>query len=685
MVMCCDCFRSMPLLWKKRQQKAPPSITASSTQSQQNGPPSTITAQNGQADKTQNGQPLDTDVIFVLVMQDFNASIEDELTVTRGQIVQPLSNDGTWLYVKNVDGKCGYIPANFCCPMDQIKDSSHWHNKETHTQRDRTKKMGATSIHNVLQPKLNPSSAFPYSSLPTSPNLTHLSSLQSSPQNPRFLETPSSDPVTPCDFNRKVSEISGIIELSSSPRTNCIVPRLHPLHPLSLTQYNESLTSDRIHKFDTDSIPPSTPAAQPLSVHFRTRSYQEAVKTEENGEVVPPTIEIERPSRPSDLPLVQTHSDGYPKEMLTTTTTGVRTYSQDSQLVDDVFLPSTNKPLGIYRCLTKYDKTVPGEVSLQENEYLIFTEIGQSEWAWVITASGAEGVVPRDILARYNPTESMISEGTQTELIIMAPASTISSSSSTSSRRTSRQESEVVCIREARQSRLSGQRSRTVETAVQTELPSPYIMDAWMSQSQTIDDLWYENSMSIPQLTGLGLNRNESPSICTLPTINGLNYEHGMAPLAFHASRQSLPQFPNPLGLHPVRHRPSIRPMSSVTPVDHTQPIQTLQTRELHEWPISPGVISNFSDASVSIKPQMAVLTAVKNFSPDVDGTNYLALTKGDILYLYPSNNITQKEWLWAYHVKQGTYGFVPKSHTSYVYMTNRRQKHNGITRYDEV
>ena len=58
--------------------------------------------------------------LFAVVLQNFEASMPDELTVTRGQVVEKLYQDGDWVYVRNFDLRCGYIPLNFCYGMNQV-------------------------------------------------------------------------------------------------------------------------------------------------------------------------------------------------------------------------------------------------------------------------------------------------------------------------------------------------------------------------------------------------------------------------------------------------------------------------------------------------------------------------------------------------------------------------------------
>lgn len=66
-----------------------------------------------------NGQPT-----YTVALQNFNASVCDELSAQRGQVLEALYTDGEWVYVRNVDSKCGYIPESFCYPLDKVNRNS---------------------------------------------------------------------------------------------------------------------------------------------------------------------------------------------------------------------------------------------------------------------------------------------------------------------------------------------------------------------------------------------------------------------------------------------------------------------------------------------------------------------------------------------------------------------------------
>ena len=683
----------MPLLWKTRfkkqnKSKAPQAVNGGPHIQEVKSDKEVIQKGGGggrerwrrREERVENGG-LEA-VKFIMITEDFDATESDELTVHRGQIVQLLyNNNGALYYIKDVNNRYGYIPANICCPVDKMHDTK-WQDTRN----------GIVSIpKSTPEPKINYTEPFPYNSL--SSNST-LSSKKTSPQIPRHTETPFSNGEPQNVPVRKVSEISGIIDLSASPQVArySLEHMLHPLHPLSISQYRTSSSSHgRSIPSEQDTLPPSTPAVQPLLVHLRRDSYQEAITKINDGQskgdtqrLSAPKIKIHHPSRPLNLPIQPDydHLEDFQNDTLGTgytSNSGGRTFesSQNSNLVDDVFLPSSQKPIGIYRAISKYNRTVQGEVSLGENEYVIVTEIGRSEWAWVITASGSEGLVPKNVLSRYSPSQGTVSAGTQTELIVMGSVHMQSTPSSGSSQ----QERNVVCIREIPHipPRALSSRRQVSEMAVQTELRmSPPPIDGAWGNSQ-LDDLWYENSMSIPQLPGTGCDFHET-SIRTLPELNEYRQARGKSPLAFHSSRQSLPQIPGVVrnGITPLNWSMSIR-NGPTTPMG----LHTRALKDQRDWPISPGVFSNYSETSTGVKPSMTVLTCIKDFSPGNDNSSCLSLKKGDILHLFPGSN-NNKDWLWAYHVRQHCHGYVPKTHITDVYITNNRQ-HTNFTMCDEV
>lgn len=90
-------------------------------------------------DNNDNTAAINNAKQFAVVLQNFEASVSDELSVTRGQVVEMLYKDNDWIYVRNVDTQCGYIPLNFCYGMEQIigGGGQHWNDNEVQRSNSR--------------------------------------------------------------------------------------------------------------------------------------------------------------------------------------------------------------------------------------------------------------------------------------------------------------------------------------------------------------------------------------------------------------------------------------------------------------------------------------------------------------------------------------------------------------------
>ena len=735
----------MPILWKpwrrrkqEQRQQQPPVVSSSATESASGSielPPSLQEVDEEEDDRS--------DIVFATVIQDFNRSAYDELSVRRGQMVQPLYNDGMWLYVRDIDCHCGYIPANFCSTLEEVKNI-HWKTGDSGACRaSRKVKPRQQSIHDLVRPTLH-SSTSQRDSVPTTPAAAYLSSIQTSPRNnrttsnsltgtqPSAAEPNSRQELTP---GAGGGGIGGVQLHNTSFNSPLLHHMLHPLHPLSFAQRHDP-TSDhqrRLTYSSEETDRPGNPLAYSNNrVHGRNDSYQEAVVVDgtRNGYSLgptPPQITIRRPSRPSHLPLCTTmhpydHLESYQLDTHNKTTTeGLPTSSRNSQCIDDdVFLPTANKPQGIFRALDEYHRHVQGEVSVKKNEYVIVMTLGTGEWAGVITSSGAEGVIPKSILQRYTPHHSLSSTGTQTELMIVAPA-VFSIGTGSSADHSQSTQQQVVSIREVpltyrqrrrRRRRQSQAQQRTIETAIQTDAPrnpssvSPPPQSflrpqAWGSNNGNLENsFWYENSISIPRLP-----RNDCSSSQSIPSINSLVGHNN------HCSEQNLvPNNHDPLPPAPSTQNCTAPPhsllesetesLSSISSVegirngidkiDQGTPKRGEGKEESDSFhPIVPASavedvhINNHS--STSNPAQMIMLTAMRKFIPSATQRNSLPLKPGDILQLSPGENKVQDGWIWAFHTGLEMHGFVPHSHMAYLYLTPNKRIRNPSSLDDAV
>ena len=67
---------------------------------------------------TAMSQPL-----FSVVVQNFDACVSDQIGVERGQVVEVLFSEEEWVYIRNVNGDCGYI-LPFLLPSGKTENGS---------------------------------------------------------------------------------------------------------------------------------------------------------------------------------------------------------------------------------------------------------------------------------------------------------------------------------------------------------------------------------------------------------------------------------------------------------------------------------------------------------------------------------------------------------------------------------
>lgn len=114
------------------------------------------------------------------------------------------------------------------------------------------------------------------------------------------------------------------------------------------------------------------------------------------------------------------------------------------------------------------------------------------------------------------------------------------------------------------------------------------------------------------------------------------------------------------------------------TPVDGPSPVQQ-GTAHYHDRISGRGSMS-FDNASSTNSPTLEskfnlqrqfarkpLLTAIKDYNPPSTAKNSLPLKKGDILHLQPHMHYP-KGWMWVWHTKRRSFGFVPKSYVAYTY-----------------
>ena len=415
--------------------------------------------------------------VFAIVLQNFEGSVSDELSVTRGQIVEKLCADDDWMYVRNVDGRCGYIPQNFCYGMEQVINSQQWNSNEvqgSHTEAPPTTRPNRIRVNTVIAQSGSQSSVEVHSTdLPQTVNSSHSqprqplrSSTPITSQTAERLETPDSTPPL-ARSSRRLSSLqpsaehstmdfaeSAIVEepryverphsrgVATADGTANVTNQSTRLPPRPSVRRSLSMNDGA-----RSSCRPNPPMLQRGESIQRSISYQEAVLSAgqdpyslvagRNGPPLQRTSPLNprrHPMQRVSPPALQLQRQNVPGGHVIQTATPYNCnrggQSPDFDPTDDVFLPEPKKPVGIYRCLQAYNPKYPGELNVKEGELVILLEFGRGDWAWVMTSMNQEGLLPRQHLVRYNPRlgvggpglvsrrKSSSNASTQTELIV---------------------------------------------------------------------------------------------------------------------------------------------------------------------------------------------------------------------------------------------------------------------------
>ena len=624
---------------------------------------------------------------FAVVLQNFQSSASDELTVRRGQVIEHLYTDKGWLYIRDVDGHVGYIPENFCYPLEQM-GGSQWNVK-----------VGARS------PKVRPR--------PRTLNMDELSLSGSQTFEIRFENHPSDTTLPRCEAEGdqaaeckdtkppESSESSGAS--SNVVRSTCLEDRNvnSSNNTQTAAQPVPTVTETQTHP---DSRPSHTRRVR------RANSYREAVSTSEKA-----LSTRETTAKTSTAPTTVT-STATPNAICTTatataavatvaTTTGntaacsprvepaedsqqaaetphelvkqtapaaqcdrlesihsVVSHMTDLSMPDDVFLPDAKKPQGIYQCLEGYEARFKGELSLQRNEFVVVLEFGRGEWAWVFTSSSIEGLVPKALLVPYHPGQSrgalectkQTNSTTQTELIVSHSLRQLScSTDAVASSDGATASTSEGSIRSpdipAKGRQRHRDRSRPlslchekhfVSVGVQTECVSPN----WFRDTDSEKSSQHCTPMTSP---------DRRPDV-----VRSVPISNSMRPKYLPVHTPTLSQCPSRLS--------SASPSARQKSLQQKRLVKSFESDRGYD---SPGCAS-------SRQPRFQhtpCLTAVSDYTPPLNAKNCLCLRKGDIVYQQPSASNANKGWMWTYHSSQRSFGFVPKSHVAYTYMVEKK------------
>lgn len=343
---------------------------------------------------------------------------------------------------------------------------------------------------------------------------------------------------------------------------------------------------------------------------------------------------------------------------------------------DDVFLPDAKKPFGIYKCTKAYQQSFQGEISLKKNELVIVLDQGRGDWAWAITSDNNEGLIPKSVLAQYhsdlgagwmlgsgslsrcrNKKGEISDAGTQTDL-----ASNMVAGTSIGAGRSSSDREELDSATPA-------------DTDVQS-CPKEWFdtMDS-VDAAKILTRICSEPSHTMPlsdRATPLG-NTADQPTAHTAK-------KDAASPTKKKPSRPkirkaaSLPhQYTDDRAASgllvksgTVHYHDRISGVGSVSFENASSPANAASPEALHR-----GVTHTAKSLS-------SMLTVIKDYTPPATSKNCLSLKRGDVLHLQPHMHYP-KGWMWVWHTRRRSFGFVPKSYVAYTYDPPRRERRDTL------
>ena len=599
---------------------------------------------------------------FAVVLQDFEASVSDELSIRRGVLVEMLYREGNWQYVRDMDGRCGYVPNNFCYDLGRIQ-LNQWNLKEgrnTLVPRPRPKSIQVNELSLAASSQsLGENFAQNQPLDTTTPSQTEscqTTTLERLSGTVRILTPAAVDDSQRSLGNAASSEqASSASQVLNSSKDSPISVRTETVQ--TRTDLRAASCSSQLGR--RVKREPCRPSLQ------RAFSYQEAViKGDENHYGLTAGIKpLELETAPTNRQEETREGDRF--DTLESFQSGVSHVSECNLTdTDEVFLPENKKPLGIYHCLTSYSPQFKGEIPLQENELVIMLEKGRGEWAWVLTSTNVEGLVPKHILEKYHHhpgtripscADSQTSIGTQTELIVTTPLVKQICSSPVSPRGT------TASVRSPT-SKSSPHKKHRAKKRVDPEMKQTGTVDAGTvdaatAQTDCPETPWFDTTDSRdrtppPEPDNTTPNRDTTACVQSTPSL-----AQSAPPKLSSRSRLRLNLKDSPTQGH----------HSVVRAIDFEAENDTMNTlssrRKFRQTP---------------------VLCAVRNYDPPVNAKNCLSLTKGDILHTQPHMHYP-KGWMWVWHSTQKTFGYVPRNSVAFMYLVQKKSRRQLDSTEDAV
>lgn len=318
--------------------------------------------------------------LFAVVVQNFKASVSDQLSVERGQVVESLFVQENWIYIRNVNGQCGYVPSDFCFPLEKLR-------------------MGLSDNKNdqVRQIRGHPR-----------PTTIHVDTLEHERRGEGAVgggEEEDEGIVNSPDSGISCSQQASSSNMESVQSFHTIRERLIAgSRNIEKSQNEEAGPSrDHTHVHHNRFFDPKTslPLLEPVAL------------PPEQG--IGGTRDVSHSPSPPPLPPVNLAnlrqrrdviaSPQHPSQPLSTAAVSGGHIEQQSPTsdTDDVFLPEAKKPVGIYQCAETYEPRFEGEMPLQRDEVVVVMEVGRGEWVWAVGTENKEGLVPKSLLHKYRP------------------------------------------------------------------------------------------------------------------------------------------------------------------------------------------------------------------------------------------------------------------------------------------
>lgn len=437
---------------------------------------------------------------------------------------------------------------------------------------------------------------------------------------------------------------------------------------------------------------------------------------------------------------------------------------------DDVFLPGTKKPFGIYKCTKAYQQKFKGEISLKKNELVIVLDQGKGEWAWAITSDNNEGLIPKSVLVQYHSDvgfaafmgslgrgrgKQRLDAGTQTEVdTCVGPDSNSVSCNDTGTScssvdRATLTGGDSVTIPPANRGREEADSaSAVIEPSDAHSCPKEWFdtldsVDAakivtrisMEREDDTHPTLSEATPKSHDQQNAIATSHNQgngtTPTSSTQPSeykaetvvkvskipvrpkmkkaASVQQSEQSMGNVVVtrpKSGARSVPTTPlsrdqGGLAASRIPVRPRMQKAASVPqPVvgrasasgnsGSHEPRQVKSgTVHYHDRISGIGSVNFESDSNITspgsplsnshmgMRPS-PLLTALKDYTPSDNSKNCLPLKKGDVLHLQPHMHYP-KGWMWVWHTKRRSFGYVPKSYVAYTYDTPHRERKDTI------